>query len=76
MKNKISITLSSEVMESMAEYGTQHKNRSEFIENAVRDYVAQLAAAERDTQDRKILNKMAKRLNQEAEDVLDYQDLA
>lgn len=74
MKEKISITLSREVLESMAEYGEQHKNRSEFIENALRDYIAHLAAAQRDNRDRAILNKMAKRLNQEAEDVLDYQD--
>lgn len=76
MKNKISITLSNEVLESMAEYGEQHKNRSDFIENAIRDYVAHLASVQRDARDRAILNKMAKRLNQEAEDVLDYQDRA
>ncbi len=76
MKNKLSITLSSEVLESMAVYNDQYKNRSDFIEIALREHLARLANDQRDARDRAILKKMAKRLNKEAEDVLEYQDLA
>ena len=49
------------------------KNRSAFIENAVRDYIEKRAKKLRNDKDLDILNKNSKRLNQEAEDVLSYQ---
>ena len=49
------------------------KNRSEFIETAVRAYIAQLVRRERNAHDLEILNKRADRLNEEALDVLAYQ---
>jgi hypothetical protein len=45
--------------------------RSAFIENAVRSYLTILPAGDR--KDLGIINRLAKRLNEEAEDVLSYQ---
>ena len=48
-------------------------NRSELIERAVGAYLNQLARAERDKRELHILNREARQLNREAEDVLLYQ---
>ena len=50
-------------------------NRSAIIERAATAYVAQIEAAERDRLDIAIINKNAKRLNQEAADTLEYQQI-
>ena len=73
MKVKTSITLSEDLVQSIdAFYGGQ-KNRSEFIEKAVRDYLERQAKRKRDMDDFAILNRKAGKLNKEAEDVLSYQ---
>jgi metal-responsive CopG/Arc/MetJ family transcriptional regulator len=73
MKIKTSITLSEELIQSIDELFGGRKNRSEFIEKAVRDYVERQTQRERDLKDLDILNKKADKLNREAEDVLHYQ---
>ena len=73
MKIKTSITLSEEVLRSIDSLLVKHKNRSELIEKALRDYLERQAVKERDARDLEILNKKAARLNREAEDVLSYQ---
>ncbi len=76
MKVKTSITLSEDVVEAVDRRARlQNTNRSDFIEAAVRSFIAQLARADRDAQDREILDRRAESLNQEAADVLDYQVL-
>jgi len=50
-------------------------NRSAFVEQASRAYLARLRRMERDARDVKIINANAKRLNAEAKDVLGYQRL-
>lgn len=75
MKKKISITLSDELVSAMAKHERRYPNRSEFIEEAVRAYISELASARRDARDRAILDRVSARLNREAEDVLDYQDV-
>ena len=72
MKVKTSITLSEDILEAMDEV-LEGKNRSAFIEAALRVYLRLLKKRERDTRDLEILNKQSERLNQEAEDVLSYQ---
>ncbi len=49
------------------------KNRSEFIETAVRACIAALARKRQDLRDLVIVNRRAARLNREARDVLEYQ---
>jgi len=73
MKVKTSITLSEDVVEAIDKWSGEFKNRSDFIEAAVRAYVAQILRQERDAKDLAILNREADRLNQEAADVLEYQ---
>ena len=73
MKIKTSITLSEELIQSIDELFGGRKNRLEFIEKAVRDYVERQTQRRRDLKDLDILNKKADKLNREAEDVLHYQ---
>ncbi len=73
MKTKTSITLSKDVLAAVDKLSGQYKNRSEFIELAVRAFIAQMARNEQNVRDLEIINRRADRLNQEAMDVLDYQ---
>ena len=73
MKTKTSITLSEDVVKAMNKLSGQHKNRSESIELALRNYIAQLIRQERNVRDLDIINQRADRLNEEALDVLAYQ---
>ena len=62
MKVKTSITLSEELIKSIDELFGEQKNRSEFIERAVRDYIEKQEQKKRDLEDLKILNKKADKL--------------
>lgn len=73
MKVKTSITISEELIKIIDELFSEQKNRSEFIEEAVRDFIKRQAERKRDLEDLNILNKNADKLNREAEDVLSYQ---
>ena len=73
MKIKTSITLSEEVLRAIDQISGESKNRSAFIELAIRDYLKKRAKKLRDDRDLEILNQNYKRLNREAEDVLSYQ---
>jgi metal-responsive CopG/Arc/MetJ family transcriptional regulator len=74
MKTKTSITLSEDVIKTIDKLSGQPKNRSEFIEKAVRAYVAQMIRKERNARDLELINQRAGRLNEEALDVLAYQE--
>jgi metal-responsive CopG/Arc/MetJ family transcriptional regulator len=73
MKIKTSITLSEDVLRAIDQINGESKNRSAFIELALREYLKKKAKKLRDEKDLEILNKSSKRLNREAEDVLAYQ---
>ena len=73
MKIKTSITLSEEVLLEIDKISGETRNRSAFIEIAIRDFLKKRAKKIRDDRDLEILNKNSKRLNREAEDVLSYQ---
>ncbi len=73
MKVKTSITLSEELIQGIDELFGKQKNRSEFIEKAVKDFIERQTQIKRDLRDLDILNKKADKLNREAEDVLSYQ---
>ena len=73
MKVKTSITLSEDIVRYIDASVSDQQTRSEFIEKAVRDFIARRMQKERDSKDLAILNKEAERLNKEAEDVLSYQ---
>jgi metal-responsive CopG/Arc/MetJ family transcriptional regulator len=73
MKIKTSITLSEEVLREIDQISGESRNRSAFIENAIKDYLKKRAKKIKDDRDLEILNRNSKRLNREAEDVLSYQ---
>jgi metal-responsive CopG/Arc/MetJ family transcriptional regulator len=73
MKKKTSITLSEEILESIDHMSGNAKNRSDFIETAVRAYIANLIRDEQNAKDLAIINQHADRLNSEAADVLAFQ---
>jgi metal-responsive CopG/Arc/MetJ family transcriptional regulator len=73
MKVKTSITLSRDVLEAIDKRSGSSRSRSEFVEEAVRSYVAQLVRREAEARDLEIINRRADILNEEASDVLDYQ---
>jgi metal-responsive CopG/Arc/MetJ family transcriptional regulator len=73
MKIKTSITLSEEVLLEIDQIRGESRNRSAFIEIAIRDFLKKRAKKIRDDRDLEILNRNSKRLNREAEDVLSYQ---
>jgi hypothetical protein len=71
VKVKTSAALSREVVIAIDRQTRGRGRRSAFIENAVRSYLRVLPAGDR--RDLGIINRRAKRLNEEAEDVLSYQ---
>ena len=76
MKVKTSITLSEGLvrdMDSLLKAPDTPKNRSAFLEAALRQYVALLRRRIRDSRDAEILDRKASKLNDEAKDVLSYQ---
>jgi metal-responsive CopG/Arc/MetJ family transcriptional regulator len=73
MKVKTSITLPEDLLKAIDEYRGEHKNRSEFVEDAVRAFIMQLVQEQQDARDLEIINRHADSLNQEAADVLAYQ---
>src|SRR3990172_4915995 len=75
MKIKTSITLAEDLLKLIDEQSGPHKNRSDFIEKAVRAYVTQVKRDRQNARDLDIIHRQADRLNQEAEDVLTYQVL-
>jgi metal-responsive CopG/Arc/MetJ family transcriptional regulator len=73
MKTKTSITLSEDVLKAIDKLAGPSRNRSEFIETAVRNYIAQTIRRKRNARDLELINQHADRLNQEALDVLAFQ---
>jgi len=72
MKVKTSITLSEDVLRAIDERA-EVKNRSEFIETALRAFLTQVIRNERNARDLHLINDRADALNREALDVLDFQ---
>ena len=72
MRIKTSITLAEHLLEQI---DASTSNRSAFIEQVMQDYFKKLKKAERDARDLELINKNAKWLNEEAQDVLEYQEL-
>ena len=75
MKVKTSVTLSADLLETIDQQAGPRRNRSDFIEKAVRAYVSQLVRESQNAHDLATINRRAKHLNEEAADVLSYQVL-
>ena len=73
MRIKTSITLSEELLKEMDQLLGKSGNRSAFVEEALRDYMARKTHQMQEAKDFEILNRHATKLNKEASDVLSYQ---
>ena len=75
MKEKTSITLSTEVISGIDKLAGNRHSRSSFIERILRHYLRERTRAEAHARDLDRLNRGARRLNAEAEDVMEYQGM-
>jgi metal-responsive CopG/Arc/MetJ family transcriptional regulator len=73
MKEKTSITLSSDVLAKVDRLAGSKLSRSAFIESVLRTYFRERARRKIHARDLERINAAADRLNTEAEDVLTYQ---
>ncbi len=73
MKIKTSITLPADLVTAIDKQAESFRNRSSFIEAAVRAFLAQRQRQAREARDLAIINERADRLNDEAAEVLEYQ---
>ena len=69
---KTSITLPAELLSRLDRVDN---NRSALLERAAEAYLAHLEREQRDRRDREIIDRNAARLNREARDTLEYQQL-
>jgi len=77
MKIKTSITLSQEILREIdTRVEAQGRSRSEFIEEAVRAFLAGADRAALQAREAALLRKHAAQLNAEMADVLEYQVLS
>jgi len=73
MKEKTSITLSSDVLAQVDRNAGSKASRSAFIENVLREYFKAKVRAAINARDLELINANADYLNREMEDVLEYQ---
>jgi len=73
MKEKTSVTLSSDVLTGIDRLAGRKQSRSAFIEDVLRQYLRERARAQRDARDIEIINRHAQELNRDALDGLEDQ---
>lgn len=73
MKQKTSITLSSDLLKEIDRSAGRGASRSEFIENVLREYFKLKVQEALNARDAELINAHADYLNREMEDVLKYQ---
>jgi metal-responsive CopG/Arc/MetJ family transcriptional regulator len=73
MKEKTSITLSSDILARVDQVAGSKFSRSAFIEHVLRNYFRERSKRRIHARDLERINAAADRLNSEAADVLDYQ---
>jgi metal-responsive CopG/Arc/MetJ family transcriptional regulator len=75
MKEKTSITLSTDVLAGIDQLAGSKHSRSSFIERVLRSYLSQRAREQLQARDLDRLNQAAQRLNAEAAEVIEYQGM-
>ena len=73
MKQKTSITLSSDILARVDDLAGSELSRSALIEQVLRNYFRERARKKVQARDLERINAAADRLNSEAADVLEYQ---
>lgn len=72
-KVKTSVTISKKLLKEVDIFAKDFRNRSEFVEKALLEHIAELKRRRRNARDIVIINQNSDELNEEAADVLDYQ---
>lgn len=75
MKEKTSITLSTDILADIDQLAGSKHSRSSFIESVLRRYLREKRRSQIHARDLERINSAAERLNAEAADVLEYQAL-
>jgi metal-responsive CopG/Arc/MetJ family transcriptional regulator len=73
MKVRTSVILSENLLSTIEQLSEKDKTLSDFIETALRFYIAKLRQSDKTDKDIEIINKNAEYLNQETQDALQYQ---
>ena len=73
MKVRTSVTLPQELLKTIDGLAGSNRHRSEFVEAALRTYVAMMIRNRQNEHDLEILNRRADVLNKEVEDLHEYQ---
>ncbi len=73
MKVRTSVTLSQDLLKIVDSLVGSNRHRSEFIEAALRNYVAVMIRKRQNESDLEILNRRASVLNEQARDLQEYQ---
>ena len=73
MKVKTSITLSEYILKAIDTMTKEYGNRSQVIEEALKEFLSHKNRQSRDQKDMELINKNAIYLNAEAGDTLSYQ---
>jgi metal-responsive CopG/Arc/MetJ family transcriptional regulator len=73
MRVKTSVILPNDLLEMVKSLSGHYKSRSQFIEIALRYYIAQIKREKQNSRDLEIINRFADRLNEETKDALRYQ---
>jgi metal-responsive CopG/Arc/MetJ family transcriptional regulator len=73
MKQKTSLTLSEDLLETLDKMAGPDVSRSSFVEKILRDFVEGRAQARREARETAAINRHAAKLNAEMKDVLAFQ---
>jgi metal-responsive CopG/Arc/MetJ family transcriptional regulator len=73
MKEKISITLSKEILKGIDRIAGSRQSRSALIEAVLAQYLRGQARAQVEARDLQLINHAADEMNAEVEDILRYQ---
>ena len=73
MSVRMSVVLPEDLAEIVNTLSQYYKNRSQFIEKAIRQFIVHLKREEQHQRDLEIINHYADRLNEETRDALSYQ---
>ncbi len=69
------LLISETLLKEVDEFVGYSRNRAAFIEEAIKAYLILQRKAVRDHADLELINHSVEELNEEAEDVLDYQNI-
>ena len=73
MRVKTSVILPHDLLQTVNNLSEQYKSRSQFVETALRFFIAQMKKEEQHAKDIEIINRCADRLNEETFDAMRYQ---